>query len=146
MTTSEAYTMRRAHSAKHREIITKLHTDAFMGGIDEVPDLSNGFWWLMWDGSTPVAFCGLEYCQYYQNSGYLARAAVAWDYRGNGLQKRLIRVRIAKARALGFKWLVTDTYATNHPSSNSLIRCGFKLFKPWSEWGSEGSLYWGHRL
>ena len=67
------------------------------------------------------------------------------DHQGNGLQKRLIRARVAKARALGYKWVVTDTY-DNPASANSLIASNFKLFKPSDPWAGSGSLFWLRKL
>ncbi len=49
-------------------------------------------------------------------------------------------------RQLGWGWVTSDTLARNYPSVNSLISCGFKLFKPRRAWGSRGSLYWRRRV
>jgi GNAT superfamily N-acetyltransferase len=67
------------------------------------------------------------------------------SHRGHGAQKRLIRARIRQARALGWTWLITDTYQ-NPVSSNNLIATNFTLFEPTKPWGAEGTLYWRLKL
>jgi GNAT superfamily N-acetyltransferase len=127
----------------------RLHIGLFTGGRNSVPSMTEGCWWLVDhpDENHPVAFAGLYVSKYYCKTIYLCRAAVAWEHRGQGLQKRLIRVRLHRGRCMGMDWAVTDTERKNYPSANSLISCGFRLFKPWSPWATYGNgLYWGRRL
>lgn len=100
-----------------------------------------GWWWLATDDGHPLGFAGLVQSSQWSDTGYLCRAGVLEKARGNGLQKRLIQARERKARALGWKWLVTDTYE-NPASANSLISCGFRMFKPSNPWGADGVCYW----
>ena len=139
---NDPYTVVQVETDKQRAAIATMHVDLFHGGKATVPAL-NGYWWLIMHKGRPVAFAGLEHSRFYKSTGYLCRAGVTWAHQGKGLQKRLIRVRLAKARRLGWAWAVSDTLPTNHPSANSLIRCGFKLFKPRRGWGTRGTLYWG---
>jgi GNAT superfamily N-acetyltransferase len=67
------------------------------------------------------------------------------SHRGQGVQKRLIRARIRQARALGWNWLITDTYL-NPASANSLIATGFKMYEPSQPWGAKQTLYWRLKL
>ena len=76
---------------------------------------------------------------------YLCRAGVIPAARGHGLQKKMIRVRLQKAKKLGYKWAVTDTYE-NPPSANSLISAGFKMFTPSDAWAGEGAIHWRRAL
>ena len=56
---------------------------------------------------------------------YLSRCAVHPDFRGHGLQKRLIRARVRWAKR------TTYTYTLDNPASgNALMACGFRLFQP----------------
>lgn len=106
---------------------------------------SSSYWWVVFDDTHPVAFASLTLSTQWADAGYLSRAGVLPAYRGQGLQKRLIRVREKKARQLGLNWLVTDT--TNNPASaNSLISCGYKTFTPSKPWGFEHSTYWMKRI
>lgn len=124
-------------------VVAKMQAVLF---VDTMPDVDSGYWWLVTCDGKPAAFAGMETSKYFQKTGYLCSAGVLWEHRGQGLQKRLIRIRVAKARSLGWDWAVTDTSPRNYASANSLIRCGFKLFKPWCTWAYSGSLYWGRRL
>lgn len=100
-----------------------------------------GWWWVAYDQSLPVAFAGLTRSQQVPDGGYLCRAGVLPSHRGQGLQRRLIQVRERKARKLGMKVLVTDTF-DNPPSSNNLIRAGFRLHEPLVRYGELGTNYW----
>lgn len=112
---------------------------------DTPADTSRGHWWVAEHNGRPVAFAGVYASSKYAGVGYLCRAGVIKEYRGKGIQKRLIRIRERKARALGWGWLITDT-TNNPPSANSLIACGFQTFTPSSPWGADGTIYWRKRL
>lgn len=110
-----------------------------------MPNLYNGWWWAAYHNSTVVGFCGMEQCEKWYNAGYLCRAGVATKYQGQGLHKRLIQVRINKAKQLDWDWLITDT--TNNPASaNSLISKGFKIYAPQEPWAYKKSIYWRKKL
>ena len=58
--------------------------------------------------------------------------------RGNGLQKRLIRVREKEAKRKRWLTLFSDTAPMNAHSMNNLIECGYRAFVPSQPWsGSE---------
>lgn len=101
----------------------------------------HGFWWIGYDGDEPVCFAGLWRSHNYANAGYLCRAGVLPTHRGTGLQRRLVRVRERKAKAIGWRLLVSDTN-DNPPSANTLIRCGYRTFAPEKRWALPGSVYW----
>ena len=67
------------------------------------------------------------------------------EHRGNGLQRRLLKVRERKARQLGWTSVITDT-TDNVPSANNLIKAGYRLFEPESvgamNWAFKSSLFW----
>lgn len=113
---------------------------------DNPYDTNFGFWWTVTDSSSSdIGFAGLVYSSRWSDCGYLCRSGVVPGSRGQGIQKKLIRVRIRQAKAIGMNWLITDTYH-NPASSNSLISCGFKLFDPSVPWGAKGTLYWRLKL
>lgn len=112
----------------------------------DVPDdTSTGHWWVMWEGETPIGFCGMRRSARWCDTGYLCRAGVMPSMQGKGLQKRLIRVREKYARKLKWRWLISDT-TDNPASANSLISCGFKMFTPTKPWGFDNACYWRKRL
>jgi GNAT superfamily N-acetyltransferase len=125
------------------ELLYQLQTECLP--YDKKYNVSDGVWWIAYQESRPVAFAGVVPSSRWRDTGYLCRSGVIKNYRGRGVQKRLIRVRQAYARKMGWAWLITDTYH-NPPSSNSLISCGFRLFDPTNPWGAKGTLYWRKKL
>jgi GNAT superfamily N-acetyltransferase len=127
-----------------RELLREMHTLCF---ADTAPQIApeEGYWWIAYHGSEPVAFAGLEASHSVADAGYLCRSGVLPEHRGHGLQVRLLRVREAKARRLGWTVLRSDT-TDNIPSANSLIRAGFKLFAPAYPWAFADTLYWKKQL
>ncbi|MFN4278295.1 MAG: GNAT family N-acetyltransferase [Ferrovibrio sp.] len=109
---------------------------------DDIAPTTEGYWWLAFEGDRTVAFAGLYPSAQVAGRGYLCRAGVLRSHRGLGLQRRLIHARVRKARSLGWHSVVTDTQPYNVPSSNSLIRCGFKLYRPDHLYAGEETLYW----
>jgi GNAT superfamily N-acetyltransferase len=112
---------------------------------DEPVDTNFGCWWIASKAGRDIGFAGLTRTVSWTDCGYLCRAGVVPDARGQGLQKELIRVRIRQAKTFGWKWLVTDT-TDNPASANSLIACGFKIFEPTKPWGFKHTLYWRRKL
>lgn len=108
---------------------------------DQVCDVTKGWWWIVYADKIPIGFAGLVRSLTWYDCGYLCRAGVLSAYRGLGLQKKLIVVRIKKARQVNYKWLISDT-RDNHPSANNLASLGFKMFDPTKPWGYNNSLYW----
>lgn len=106
----------------------------------------NDRWWIVFDDELPIAYACVRPLALLPSYWYLARAGVLLEFRGRGLQKKLIRLRCNAARRAGATHVVTDTHRTNHPSSNSLIACGFKLYTPQDKWSFETGLYWMKEL
>jgi GNAT superfamily N-acetyltransferase len=108
---------------------------------DQPYDTNFGSWWIATENGVDIGFAGLVRTVSWTDCGYLCRAGVIPDARGQGLQKKLINVRVRQAKALGWNWVVTDT-RLNPASANSLISCGFKMFEPSKPWGCKDTLYW----
>lgn len=115
-----------------RHTILRMHEKCFPGL--EFQQL-HGDWWVVYDAlKNPVAFAGLWPSFRIEGSGYLCRAAVMPAGRGNGLQKRLIRVREREAKRKGWVALYSDCDPKNAPSMNNLFSCGFTAFRPAESW------------
>jgi len=139
MTPKNRISIRRVNGPAHSDDIYRLQ--ALCLPLDTPAVVEEGEWWLAYDGDDAVAFACLCKSKSKANHGYLARAGVAPSHRGHGLQKRLIRVRLARAKALGWDGVVTDT--THNPaSSNSLIGCGFRCYEPAHPWSFDAAIYW----
>ena len=115
--------------------------------LDEPIFPENGWWWVGYSlvNDQPVAFGILEPSQQWLDTAYLSRAGVLPAWRGQGLQRRLITLRERVARNKGFTWMISDT-TDNVPSSNNLIKAGYKLLEPSAPWANTDSLYWAKRL
>lgn len=138
------YTVRAVTHASACGILLQMHENLFGESAPQiVPD--EGYWWIAWKADKPVGFAGLRMTANTPRTAYLHRSGVMQRHRGHGLQVRFIRIREAKARELGMDRMVTDT-TDNVPSSNSLIRAGYRLFTPIAPWAFEHSLYWEKNL
>jgi len=124
-------------------VLAKLQLNCLPG--DKAFPMDKGWWHVVYAEDLAVGFSGMVPSVRWTDCVYLCRAGVLPEHQGHGLQKRLIRARVAKARALGYKWAVTDTY-DNPSSANSLIAVGFKLFEPSEPWAGKGSLFWRLKL
>jgi len=128
-------------------LIASMQIDCLPGDTPIPGD--EGYWWVAQkreDGrKLNIAFACLKVCAG-MPYGYLARSGVYENHQGQGLQKRLIAARERYAKALGLTHMVCDTARTNYASSNSLIRCGYKLYRPIEPWAFEDGNYWIKKL
>lgn len=99
----------------------------------EYPDefKSNREWWVIIHKEDIIAYCGHAYVQHTPTNHYVyfTRAWVKREYRGKGLQKKLINLRLRSAKKLTNS-VITYTMIDNYASINSLISCGFRLYCP----------------
>jgi GNAT superfamily N-acetyltransferase len=124
------------------EDIEFMHRVCFGKSAPPVDPRDGDWWWLAYNHKWhPVAFACLAELETDKLGGYLKRVGVVPGHRGLGLQRRLVTARERKARKLGMHYVVTDT-TYNTPSSNSLIRAGYKLYRPKNPWGWKHTLYW----
>ena len=140
------YLVRQVNAKDHevKAVLLRMQRECLPGDAELNP--GTGFWWIAYsEHGQPVAFCSMQGSLRWQNTGYLSRSGVMPGHRGKGLQKRLIRVRAAFARRLGWQWLITDT-SDNPASANSLIACGFRMYEPRVPWGLKTSVYWRKRI
>lgn len=86
-------------------------------------------YWVARDGKTVVGFCSAVHRE---EKGYvfLSRAAVIAAARGAGLQRRMIRARVAWAKKQSADVVVTYTTMKNYDSMVNLLKCGFRFFEP----------------
>lgn len=132
-----------AKNPKVREALVTMHEECFSDSHAKLFD--QGYWWIAYHDNIPVAFCGMNPSSRWSDCGYFCRAGVRPSHEGHGIQKRMIRVRINKARKLGWNWVITDT-RKNPPSANSLISMGFKMFQPSKPWSFRDALYWRKKI
>lgn len=114
----------------------------------EVKPASDSFWFAAARGRRGLS--EPELCAYAAgrlitpDTFMLTRAVTRPEHRGHGLQQRLIRARVALARRLGCKRVVTYTSADNTASMRALVRTGFLPYsaKPGEFWMGWGWVHW----
>ena len=117
-------------------------------------DLSNCEWkrteaYVVLDGNHVVAWTIFQPIGSGQG-WYYSGVYVNKDYRGQGIQKKLIRKMISWIkRNTDAEYIYTYTHKDNYASSNSIIGCGFKYVKPKSIKTvpvRKDMLYWRYNL
>ena len=108
-----------------------------------LPD--DGVWWMAYRQKTPVGFSCATPSKQLVDGVYLGRCGVLPAYRGRGIQRQMIRLRVAWAKRHGYNWAVSDT-TDNIPSANNLISCGFRLYVPEVQYSFVRTLYWRKKL
>ena len=140
------YYIRRVNgkSKQKRKVIERLQKEILP--VDKPVDTTEGYWWIVYtEHNKAIGFAGMKQSNQFADCVFFHRAGIDWLHQGNGLQKRLIKARIHKAKQMGFNWAVSDT--TNNPASaNSLIHCGFKMYEPSKPWGWTHTCYWRLKL
>jgi GNAT superfamily N-acetyltransferase len=121
----------------------RMQMDVFTGG--EHRDIEKDHWWIALVDGVSAGFACLRI--YSDKIAYLALAGVLPEFRGRGLQKRLIKAREAFAKKEECAQMITYTAWKNWPSANSLIREGYTLYTPAGKpWGLPWSLYFRKNL
>lgn len=143
------FTFRRVngHDPDTRSLLTRLHEESFPGYI--VTDFRVGEWWLVETDGQAAGFCALwPSITLPGTAGYLARSAVRPQWRGHGLQRRMITLRERRARQHGWLLMLSDSVHGNWASANNLIRAGYTLWQPPRPWGAPDMhpLYWRKAL
>jgi hypothetical protein len=122
------------------DMLADLHRLTFFDSAP-IPKFDQGRWWLAWHKLVPVGFAGVVPSTRAENAGYFSRVGVLGSHRGNSLQLRLMRAIEARARDIGWNWVVSDT-TDNVASANNLIRAGYRLYQPKHPWAWPHTLYW----
>lgn len=121
--------------------IEELPKDFFYYFSKKYYSFGKCYWWAYRDKEgTLIAICGLDL--YSDEGGFLCLSWVDPKFRGQGFQKKMIRIRERKARVLGCNRLVSYTLIDNCPSGNNLIDCGYKTYIPDENWGQKNVNYW----
>jgi len=120
------------------ELVKKMHEIIFP--TDDWYENKTAVSWIIWCGGSPVGFCMLSVLD--NQFGFLARAGVIKEFRGCGLQQRLIKVREQYLKKNGFTKVITYTKMSNITSSRNLQKCGYWLYLPEYEYADKDCLYW----
>lgn len=141
--TSPKFTVERidANDPQTWATLVQMDHDCFNNNAPPLTD-NSGEWWMAYAGEDAAGFGAIKPSAHDpENGAYLSRSGVLPAFRGCGLQKVLIRRRIAWAKRQGLSWVITDTNE-NPASANSLIACGFRMYVPTPKWSFEHACYW----
>lgn len=137
-----------------QELLLRLDRVCFPD--DDRVDPTRGVWWVAYHDDDPVGFAGLytlvtPICNVngtdVGSAIFLSRCGIIPMYQGLGLQRRLIRVRLAWGRKNRCKRAITYTAHQNIASARNLQREGFLLYWPETDWsGMQRALYWMREL
>jgi len=143
----------RIRRASDIETVRALHTILFPDTFFEGPELGNVYWIAWNDVDEPVGFCSVRPIRptcdepRWSETAILSRAGVLPGYRGRGLQRRFISLRIKWARSVGFSRCVSYTLRSEPTTSaRNLVRSGFLPYKPAVMWATEDVDYWEKEL
>lgn len=126
---------RRVNCKKAAATLTALHTLTFPS--DDCPKWKqDGLAWITYDGEDPVAFLYAEPMA--DDSWYFSRVGVMPAARGQGLQRKLMRLM---RRALRGCVIVSSTYL-NPASANNFVRDQWRTYLPMYPWGAAETIYW----
>ncbi|RLI46826.1 hypothetical protein DRO61_08760 [Candidatus Bathyarchaeota archaeon] len=107
-----------------------------MGGIY---DTNGADWWIVWDENhNPVGYCGVVL---YGDFAVHKRCGVLPTARGQGLQKKMLRLRENFAKKKGAESIYTYVSVQNVISANNLIKVGYRVYNPEWRWGGDDFLY-----
>lgn len=87
-------------------------------------ELNKSVWWIAYADKEPVGFAGLTPDEE-ARKGFMIRAGVLPEARGAGIQRRLIRARVAYCTKQDFTRIYTYVWAGNIASMKSVVRSGF---------------------
>ena len=140
---TEAIRIRRVDAAD--KVLTDMQ--ALLFPADKIVPARVGEWFLALDpDGAAVAFAGMTPVKSWPGAWYFNRCAVLPEWRGQGLQRRLIHARARRATRIGGRFAISATMAWNVPSSANLIACGFGPYWPQEPWLAESACYWMREL
>jgi RimJ/RimL family protein N-acetyltransferase len=136
------YRIRKVTEYREKEQVFALDLLCFSaddGSLGSIEDLNGSDWWLVWDeNNEPVGYCGIVV---YDGFAIHKRCGVLPRARGNGLQKKMLRLRENFARKAGCESVSTYVSIYNAPSANNLIKSGYRVYNPEWRWGGDEFLY-----
>ena len=105
--------------------------DAVCFPLDEPPIIAGAEWLIGWDVAKRAAYCAWKAVEHDGvSAGFHYRAGVLPEYRGQGLQRQMLRLRETRMCEQGLKVAVTYTDADAAASMRNLIAEGYRPYAP----------------
>ena len=120
-----------------------LHWATFGDSAEWNPEADAYAWWIVGELTHPAAFAS-AYVGIGQQSDKVcmfSRCGVLAPFRGQGLQRQLIRARLRWGARKGCSRAVTYTIDNTHSEAN-LRRCGFLPYRPKDLYAGRSANYW----
>jgi GNAT superfamily N-acetyltransferase len=112
-----------------RALIAEMDSICFP--IDAPPDIDSARWLIGREGPIPAAYCAWKPVEHDGiNVGFHYRAGVLPAFRGQHLQRQMIRLREQAMRAAGLTAAVSYTDADAAASMRNLIAEGYRPYAP----------------
>lgn len=126
-------TLRRARK-NQLSIVVSLNAALFPDVPLSGDALTNSVWWLAWDGNTPVGYGGLYVG--IVGEAWLVRVGVVKSYRGGGIGRRLVDVRVRHWRRLASASDSLRTYTADYNISSirNVLRAGLLPDRAYNGW------------
>jgi ribosomal protein S18 acetylase RimI-like enzyme len=119
----------RRATAEHEVLIAAMDRACFP--LDAPAVFAGAHWLIGWDGDKPAAYCAWKTVEHDGVPvGFHYRGGVLADYRGQGLQRRMLRLREDEMRQHGLAKAVTYTDADGAASMRNLIAEGYRPYVP----------------
>jgi predicted GNAT family acetyltransferase len=143
------YTITKLSSVRHAREIASLVAEGFSREDDgtRASAFIGVTWWGVFTSSGQlIGVGGMLQSAIEEDTFYLNRSYIQPEHRGHGLQRKLIKARVARAKELKGAFATSDTFNSPH-STNNLLGCGFRAYSPAEPWrGTDGTVYWRVRL
>jgi ribosomal protein S18 acetylase RimI-like enzyme len=119
----------RRATAEHEALIAAMDRACFP--LDTPAVFAGAYWFVGWDGDKPAAYCAWKTVEHDGVPvGFHYRGGVLADYRGQSLQRQMLRLREDEMRQHGLAKAVTYTDADGAASMRNLIAEGYRPYVP----------------
>jgi ribosomal protein S18 acetylase RimI-like enzyme len=119
----------RPATAQHEALIAEM--DRLCFPLDTPAVFAGAHWLIGWDGDKPAAYCAWKAVEHDGVPvGFHYRGGVLAEYRGQGLQRQMLRLREDEMRQQGLAKAVTYTDADGAASMRNLIAEGYRPYVP----------------
>jgi GNAT superfamily N-acetyltransferase len=120
-----------------KDLIVKLNDKIFPN--DSLKICSKTVCWFVYFDGEIGGFCTGKLIS--KDTFYMTRAGILDKFRGKGVQKKMINVRVRYAKKIGCKNIITYVKMWNIRSFVNLIRCKFIPYIPEYKYADDESVY-----
>ena len=123
--------------SRDRELIEELHREIFPK--DDMPSWNGNVFWVATCENHYAGYCSARRIDPW--TVFFSMAGVLPGYRGRGIHRRMVDVRLRWARSWRCEYAITYALPGNWSSVASLIRQGFEVYEPKYAWVGDNVVY-----